>query len=209
MCAPARRARRAHDRCAAPARPAAPARAVAIVLGFGGFFSVLTVILTWMETKFSGVKITSEHFNTAGRDVKTGLTASVIVSQWTWAATLLQSSNVAWNYGITGPFWYASGATVQILLFGILAIEIKRRAPNAHTFAELVRVRWGTVRVAESPDACTHTHTLREQRANAAASMRRTKRAPLATAYAHVPPLPRGPSRRPHLVLRWGRAGIA
>jgi Na+/proline symporter len=41
----------------------------------------------------------------AGRMVKTGLTASVIVSMWTWAATLLQSSNVAWAYGVSGPFW--------------------------------------------------------------------------------------------------------
>ncbi len=45
------------------------------------------------------------HYSTAGRMVKTGLTASVIVSQWTWAATLLQSSNVAWQYGVSGPFW--------------------------------------------------------------------------------------------------------
>ena len=37
------------------------------------------------------------RFNTAGRSIKTGLTASVIVSQWTWAATLLQSSNVAYT----------------------------------------------------------------------------------------------------------------
>merc|ERR1712025_215781 len=85
--------------------------------------------------------ISSEFFNTAGRSVKTGLTASVIVSQWTWAATLLQSSNVAWNYGVSGPFWYASGATIQVLLFGILAIEIKRKCPNAHTFLEIIDAR--------------------------------------------------------------------
>lgn len=86
---------------------------------------------------------TSEWFNTAGRSVKTGLIASVIVSQWTWAATILQSSNVAWQYGVSGPFWYASGATVQVLLFGIMAIEIKRKAPNAHTVCEIVKARWG------------------------------------------------------------------
>jgi Na+/proline symporter len=34
-------------------------------------------------------------FNTAGRTIKTGLTAAAIVSAWTWAATLLQSSTVA------------------------------------------------------------------------------------------------------------------
>jgi hypothetical protein len=27
------------------------------------------------------------------------------------------------SYGVSGPFWYASGATVQILLFATLAIE--------------------------------------------------------------------------------------
>jgi hypothetical protein len=114
-----------------------------IVLGFGLFFSIVTTVLIKMEEKFSNVKMTSEHFNTAGRDVKTGLTAAVIVSQWTWAATLLQSSNVAWNFGISGPFWYAAGASIQVLLFGVLAIEVKRKAPNCHTFLEMVKARWG------------------------------------------------------------------
>ncbi|KAJ1628064.1 hypothetical protein T492DRAFT_595123 [Pavlovales sp. CCMP2436] len=114
-----------------------------IVLGFGVFFSLFTSLLVYLDTKYAGTAMTSEHFNTAGRSVKTGLTASVIVSQWTWAATLLQSSNVAWAYGISGPFWYAAGATVQVLLFGILAIEIKVKAPTAHTFLELVNARWG------------------------------------------------------------------
>ena len=36
-----------------------------------------------------------------------GLIAVDIVSHWTWAATLLQSSNVAWEYGVSGPFWCA------------------------------------------------------------------------------------------------------
>ena len=33
---------------------------------------------------------------------------------------------------------------VQILLFATLAIELKRRAPNAHTFLEVIRARYGT-----------------------------------------------------------------
>ena len=115
----------------------------AILLGFGAFFSVLTTILVYLDKYANGTEHTSEFFNTAGRSVKTGLTASVIVSQWTWAATLLQSSNVAWQYGVSGPFWYASGATIQVLLFGILAIEVKRRARTAHTVCEMVLARWG------------------------------------------------------------------
>lgn len=115
-----------------------------VVLGFGAAFSVFTTLIVMMEKWFAGsATMTSEHFNTAGRMVKTGLTASVIVSQWTWAATLLQSSNVAWNYGVSGPFWYASGATIQILLFGVLAITLKKVAPSAHTMCEIVNARWG------------------------------------------------------------------
>eukprot|EP00959_Pyramimonas_sp_CCMP1952_P470518 9496780-Pyramimonas_sp.AAC.1 len=84
--------------------PLPQAAGYAIVLGFGAFFSVLTTIMVYLDKTANGTVITSEFFNTAGRNVKTGLTASVIVSQWTWAATLLQSSNVAWNYGVSGPF---------------------------------------------------------------------------------------------------------
>jgi len=115
-----------------------------VVVGFGLLFSVITTAIVYINKYFgSKGEITSEHFNTAGRMIKTGLTASVIVSQWTWAATLLQSSNVAWQYGVSGPFWYASGATIQVLLFGILAINLKKIAPSAHTVCEIVRARWG------------------------------------------------------------------
>ena len=64
----------------------------AVVIGFGALFSVITTIIVMISQKFGSTgDITSEHFNTAGRSIKTGLTASVIVSQWTWAATLLVS----------------------------------------------------------------------------------------------------------------------
>lgn len=32
---------------------------------------------------------------------------------------------------------------MQILLFATLAVQLKRRAPNAHTFLEVVRARYG------------------------------------------------------------------
>lgn len=75
--------------------------------------------------------------------MKSGLVAAAVVSSWTWAATLLQSSGVCYRYGVSGPFWYASGATVQILLFATLAITLKKRSPNAHTFLEVIRARYG------------------------------------------------------------------
>lgn len=77
--------------------------------------------------------------------MKPALIASGIVSAWTWAATLLQSSAVAYKYGISGPWWYAAGATIQILLFAMLAAKLKLNAPYAHTWLEIIGARWGTV----------------------------------------------------------------
>jgi len=114
-----------------------------IVVGLGMVFAGIISAEIKIEEKYLGHVQNSEWFNTAGRVIKTGLTAAAIVSAWTWAATLLQSSTVAYLYGISGPFWYAAGATIQVLLFGILAIELKRKAPNAHTFLEIIRARFG------------------------------------------------------------------
>ncbi|KAL4993848.1 Sodium:solute symporter family-domain-containing protein [Aspergillus recurvatus] len=116
-----------------------------IIIGLGFAFALVMIFITWSLKRYQHEVITSEMFSTAGRSVKSGLVASAVVSSWTWAATLLQSSAVAYQYGTSGPFFYASGAAVQIILFATLAIELKRRAPNAHTFLEAIRARYGTV----------------------------------------------------------------
>ncbi|GKT62776.1 urea active transporter [Colletotrichum tofieldiae] len=115
-----------------------------IVLGLGFLFAIGMIATTYVLKRYNRELQTSENFTTAGRTVKSGLVGSAVVSSWTWAATLLQSSGVCYRYGVSGPFWYASGATVQILLFATLAIELKRRAPNAHTFLEVIKARYGT-----------------------------------------------------------------
>ncbi|KAJ5466351.1 hypothetical protein N7530_010138 [Penicillium desertorum] len=125
--------------------PLSPSFGYGIILGLGFAFSLLMIFITWALKRYQNEVQTSEMFSTAGRSVKSGLVAAAVVSSWTWAATLLQSSAVAYQYGVSGPFFYASGACVQILLFATLAIELKRRAPNAHTFLEVIRARYGTV----------------------------------------------------------------
>ncbi|KZV83522.1 Na+/solute symporter [Exidia glandulosa HHB12029] len=117
-----------------------------VVVGIGLFFSAFMLCLTWIQARYTSFSPTnSEEFTSASRSVKPGLIASGIVSAWTWAATLLQSSAVAYKYGISGPWWYASGATIQVLLFAQLAAKLKLNAPNAHTWLEIVGKRWGTV----------------------------------------------------------------
>ena len=114
-----------------------------VLIGVGLIMALSVTLMVKAETKWLGTRKTSEWFYTAGRTIKTGLIASSIVSAWTWAATLLQSSTVTYEFGLGGSFWYAAGASIQVILFAILAIELKRKAPMTHTFPEMIYVRFG------------------------------------------------------------------
>ncbi|KAF1940919.1 solute symporter family transporter [Clathrospora elynae] len=117
-----------------------------VVVGIGFFFAFVMMGISYLQNRYTRYSTqSSEEFNTASRSVKPGLIASGIVSAWTWAATLLQSSTVAYTYGVAGPFWYAAGATVQILMFSILACKVKQNAPRCHTYLEIIKARYGTV----------------------------------------------------------------
>lgn len=63
--------------------------------------------------------------------------------RWTWSSTLLQSTAVTYKLGVSGGYWYAGGATIQILLCSIMACTIKLNAPFCSTFLEVLKVRWG------------------------------------------------------------------
>ncbi|KAG6557244.1 hypothetical protein Mapa_001171 [Marchantia paleacea] len=115
----------------------------AVVVGYGAFFVLLTGLLSFLDQRYGGTKDNSEEFNTAGRSIKTGLIAVDVVSRWTWVATLTVSVNEAYTYGVSGPFWFSAAAAIQLIVFAIIALEVKRKAPKAHTVVELIRLRWG------------------------------------------------------------------
>ncbi|KAL4910375.1 hypothetical protein BDW74DRAFT_165433 [Aspergillus multicolor] len=114
-----------------------------IVIGLGGLFAVLMSLTTYALQRYMSEVQDSEMYLTAKRSVRSGLIASSVVSPWTLSATLLSSTNFGYSYGIAATFWFGAGCSVPILTFAVLAIELKRKALNAHTFLELVKHRYG------------------------------------------------------------------
>jgi len=55
------------------------------------------IIVTWSLKRYNYELQTSEMFTTAGRSLKSGLVAASVVSTWTWAATLLTSTSMAYK----------------------------------------------------------------------------------------------------------------
>jgi urea-proton symporter len=80
-----------------------------VLLGVGLFMALVVTLLVKAETKWLGTRKTSEWFSTAGRNIKTGLIASSVVSAWTWAATLLQSSTGCVSVWHKRPFLVRCG----------------------------------------------------------------------------------------------------
>ncbi|KAL3229185.1 Urea active transporter [Nakaseomyces bracarensis] len=116
----------------------------AIVLGLGSVFAIGMILTTYVLRRYQREIITAEEFTTAGRTVKTGLVAAAVVSSWIWCSTLLTSASKQLD-GMLGGYSYSAGACFQIVAFAILAIKTKQKAPNAHTYLELVRKRYGTI----------------------------------------------------------------
>ncbi|KZT25093.1 solute symporter family transporter [Neolentinus lepideus HHB14362 ss-1] len=115
-----------------------------VVVGIGFLFAAVMLLLTTMQAKFSKFSPgLSEEFTSASRSVKPGLVCCGIVSAWTWSATLLQSSTAAYTFGVSGPWWYGVGGTIQVAFFGMVAAKVKMNANGAHTFLEIVKARFG------------------------------------------------------------------
>ncbi|KAJ5902331.1 hypothetical protein N7495_002859 [Penicillium taxi] len=114
-----------------------------IVLGIGILFAALMSLASFALKRYFAEVQDSEMYLTAKRSVRAGLIASSVVSSWTLSATLLSSTNFGYLYGISATFWFGAGCSIPILTFAVLAIELKRMAPNAHTFLELVKFRYG------------------------------------------------------------------
>ncbi|ANB12689.1 Dur3p [Sugiyamaella lignohabitans] len=85
-----------------------------VVVGVGFAFAIGMILTTASLRRYQKEVMTSEEFSTAGRSVKTGLIACAVVSSWTWAATLLQSTAQVYKNGVMGAYSYAAGATVQV-----------------------------------------------------------------------------------------------
>lgn len=68
-----------------------------VIVGLGLLFALLCMAISTFDYKYLGTKNTSEHFNSIGRSVRVGVTATDIVSKATWASSLLQSANVAYK----------------------------------------------------------------------------------------------------------------
>ncbi|KAL4810613.1 Sodium:solute symporter family-domain-containing protein [Aspergillus unguis] len=117
-----------------------------VVVLIGAIIALVMMMVTKALKKTTGEdNEKTEMFMTANRTVRTGLTASAVISSWLWSTQLLGSSFTGYDYGVSGPFWFAAGCSPMIVFFALVGISCKRKIPEAHTSLEVVRIRYGRI----------------------------------------------------------------
>ncbi|KAH7063061.1 Sodium:solute symporter family-domain-containing protein [Macrophomina phaseolina] len=132
------------DEALAPPLSQAVGYVVVVVVGLIIAFGMVIVTRILKRTVGEDNEKT-EVFMTANRSVTRGLTSSAVISAWLWSTAMLGSSLVGYQYGVSGPFWFAAGCSPMIVFFALLGISCKRKIPEAHTLLEIVRIRYGNV----------------------------------------------------------------
>ncbi|KAI3180316.1 hypothetical protein DTO046C5_1552 [Penicillium roqueforti] len=117
-----------------------------VVIGVGLSFAAGMIFVTKaLKSTVGEDNSNAETFIVANRRVSTGLVASAVVSSWLWSTALLSAVLVAYQYGVSGPFWYGAGCSPMIVCFAYLGTVCKKRVPSAHTVLEIIKMRYGTV----------------------------------------------------------------
>ncbi|CAO1631005.1 unnamed protein product [Parajaminaea phylloscopi] len=128
----------------APSAPLSQGVGYGVIIGLGAFFAIVVIGLSQSLRRFAGISQTASEYAVASRSLGTGLTAAGAVSSWCWSVTLLSAVSTAYSYGAFGALVYGASNMSQITLFSLIAIQMKRKAPNLHTHLELLRIRYGT-----------------------------------------------------------------
>ncbi|KAK3751241.1 hypothetical protein RRG08_023998 [Elysia crispata] len=114
-----------------------------LLLGFGGFSVLLALAFVAIRKHvFHDANNLDTAFDAGGK-VSTSLTAVTVASQLLWPGDLLQSATVAIKNGIAGSFWYSTCCVINMILFPVLSVQFKIRAPGAKTFLQVIYARFG------------------------------------------------------------------
>ncbi|KAF4460306.1 Sodium solute symporter [Fusarium albosuccineum] len=117
-----------------------------VVVGLGVAFALGMIWVTRaMKKSLNEDNKSTETFMVANRTVGIGLTAAAVISSWLYSTALLGASLLTYRYGVALGVWWGASASTMVCFLSFLSIEAKRRAPNAHTLLELIRVRYGAI----------------------------------------------------------------
>ncbi len=109
-----------------------------LMIAFGGFM----FLITWMY--HSGKDESGDSFLVANRNIGLLRGSFSIAASWIWAPALFISSQKAYQQGLPGAFWFIVPNIAALVVFGFLAVRIRKLMPMGYTLPQYIKKRYDT-----------------------------------------------------------------
>lgn len=109
------------------------------------FFAIAMIAITWFFTRHKN--LTNEYFIISDRKVRWWLGAGSIAASWIWAPALFISSQIAYQLGLPGIFWFVFPNVIAVAIYILLAPKMRNLFPQGHTLPEFMRTKLGDEKV--------------------------------------------------------------
>lgn len=113
---------------------------------FLAFFAAAITLITYVFSRWRGWQ-TKDGFLLANRRVGWILGGFSIASSWIWAPALFVSTQVAYQMGLAGIFWFTLPNVLALVVFALFAPRIRALMPEGYTFTQYIRQRLHSERV--------------------------------------------------------------
>ena len=119
-----------------------PTVGIILLLGFGVGMLIVTLLFGRASDQ-----TTRTGFLVAGRNIGWLLGGCSIAASWIWAPALFISSQIAYQKGLAGVFWFTVPNVLALAMFAWLAPAVRTNFPEGYTLPQYIRQRLGSDRV--------------------------------------------------------------
>jgi SSS family transporter len=109
-------------------------------------FGVVMLLVSWHLSKKRNA-LTRESFLLANREVGWFSGGISIAASWIWAPALFVSTQIAYEKGLAGAFWFTAPNILALVIFAWLAPKIRTAMPEGYTLPQYIRERFKSERL--------------------------------------------------------------
>ncbi|HHP7244369.1 MAG TPA: sodium:solute symporter family protein [Elainellaceae cyanobacterium] len=90
----------------------------------------------------------THDFIIAGRKLGFGFGVAGLISVWTWAMAVMMSAAMAYNFGLSGLWWFTVPNGLAVIAVIPFAKQLREKMPHGYTMGEFVSSRFNGAKLA-------------------------------------------------------------
>ncbi len=109
-------------------------------------FGIVMLLATYVFARWNKWN-TKDGFLVANRNVGWLLGGTSIAASWIWAPALFISTQIAYQQGLAGIFWFTFPNVIALAIFAFLAPKIREKFSQGYTLPQFIKYKLGSKKV--------------------------------------------------------------